>query len=307
MKDSLLKLMISKIFLLFILITCITQIPVFSQTSVILAPPCPVSGCSASDVTIGSVFLADLNGTPIATCTAGDLLTGVYLWVNITKASSKKDLYLQFNLYKEGNKIDYNGNVYIGTDMISISVPGSITIGPLRMFQLPNYSCGEELRREDIYISWQTPGSTAGPGCAGQPGKCAGENLLPIDVNTPLAPDFTFTADCSTENGFHKIFFEDNTSGGDGVLEYLWNFGTGAIPATATTVGPHLVSYSSGGIKTISLTVTDEDGDSESISYQTTVLAALSVSGVITPLSCPDIKGEINITPTGGTENYLFD
>ena len=36
-----------------------------------------------------------------------------------------------------------------------------------------------------------------------------------------------------------------------------WNFGEGATPATANTDGPHAVSYSTGGTKTISVTISD--------------------------------------------------
>jgi PKD repeat protein len=39
------------------------------------------------------------------------------------------------------------------------------------------------------------------------------------------------------------------------VTSYLWNFGNGATPATATTPGPHQVIYSTTGPKTITLTV----------------------------------------------------
>jgi PKD repeat protein len=36
---------------------------------------------------------------------------------------------------------------------------------------------------------------------------------------------------------------------------WLWDFGAGATPATATTQGPHIVSYGTTGLKTITLTV----------------------------------------------------
>ena len=64
------------------------------------------------------------------------------------------------------------------------------------MFELVNYTCGEELTLTDVYLSWQTPGNSSGPGCATQTSKCSGENLPPIDVQTPIAPDFTFEYDC---------------------------------------------------------------------------------------------------------------
>ena len=52
-----------------------------------------------------------------------------------------------------------------------------------------------------------------------------------------------------------------NTSTGT-ITNYSWNFGPGASPATANTAGPHTVTYSTGGAKTISLTVSGPDGSS---------------------------------------------
>ncbi len=51
-----------------------------------------------------------------------------------------------------------------------------------------------------------------------------------------------------------------STSAGN-INSYLWNFGAGANPATANTAGPHVVSYTSSGAKTISLTVTGPGGN----------------------------------------------
>jgi len=44
------------------------------------------------------------------------------------------------------------------------------------------------------------------------------------------------------------------------VSSYNWDFGTGATPATATTAGPHNVTYSSVGIKTIRQIVSNSGG-----------------------------------------------
>lgn len=45
------------------------------------------------------------------------------------------------------------------------------------------------------------------------------------------------------------------TSTSTAANSWLWNFGEGANPATASTEGPHTVSYSSSGQKTVSLTI----------------------------------------------------
>jgi PKD repeat protein len=44
------------------------------------------------------------------------------------------------------------------------------------------------------------------------------------------------------------------------VKSYLWNFGKDATPATATTKGPHNVTYSSEGLKTVKLFATNDFG-----------------------------------------------
>ncbi len=51
-----------------------------------------------------------------------------------------------------------------------------------------------------------------------------------------------------------KVVFTDSTKGGLG-YPYLWNFGAGASPATSAAIGPHTITYSSGGYKSVTLTV----------------------------------------------------
>ncbi|MBC7426568.1 MAG: T9SS type A sorting domain-containing protein [Bacteroidia bacterium] len=55
-----------------------------------------------------------------------------------------------------------------------------------------------------------------------------------------------------------QVTFTDSSKGP--ITAYSWNFGSGASPATASTVGPHKVTYSTGGSKTISLTITTPSG-----------------------------------------------
>ena len=54
------------------------------------------------------------------------------------------------------------------------------------------------------------------------------------------------------------IVLIDNSVGA--VQTYSWDFGTGATPATANTQGPHVVTYSSSGNKTVNLTVSNALG-----------------------------------------------
>ncbi len=66
-----------------------------------------------------------------------------------------------------------------------------------------------------------------------------------------------FTAYPLTVAVDETVLFTD-ASGGDEITSWFWEFGTGANPATATGQGPHEVTYSSAGYKTVSLTVNDE-------------------------------------------------
>jgi len=67
---------------------------------------------------------------------------------------------------------------------------------------------------------------------------------------TPMSANFNanVTQVCTAQN----VTFTDNSTG---ATSWAWNFGAGANPATATTQGPHTVTYSSPGNKTVSLTI----------------------------------------------------
>jgi PKD repeat protein len=68
-----------------------------------------------------------------------------------------------------------------------------------------------------------------------------------------------------------------NTS--TGASSYSWNFGAGATPATATTAGPHTVTYSTAGTKSVSLQI----NGTGPTSTQSVVVNALPATPTITP------------------------
>lgn len=71
------------------------------------------------------------------------------------------------------------------------------------------------------------------------------------------------------------ISFTNSSTGT--ITSYSWNFGTNATPTTASTAGPHSVSYSTLGTKTISLTVTGAGGSN-------TVTKTITVSATPTDI-----------------------
>ena len=78
-----------------------------------------------------------------------------------------------------------------------------------------------------------------------------------VDITGPKA---LFKADKETAcvNSTVTYTYLDN----EPVTTYEWDFGEGANPATANTAGPHQVTYSTEGAKTVSLTVTGAGSDS---------------------------------------------
>jgi hypothetical protein len=64
-------------------------------------------------------------------------------------------------------------------------------------------------------------------------------------------------------------------------FSYAWNFGTGAVPATATGFGPHVVQYTSIGSKTIKLVMTSNEGEFGCVDSTTVSLTVESCPGQI--------------------------
>jgi lysyl endopeptidase len=97
--------------------------------------------------------------------------------------------------------------------------------------------------------AWLDPGNT---------GQTTLNGFNPYQ-NQTLAADFEVnTANICTGEVF---VFTDFSRGN--ITSYSWNFGAGASPATASGKGPHLVSYSSQGTKSVSLQVGDGTNTNE--------------------------------------------
>lgn len=74
-----------------------------------------------------------------------------------------------------------------------------------------------------------------------------------------VAPNPNFNMGQNTICRSENIVFTDSSAGN--ISAWAWNFGANATPATANTKGPHTVSYSSGGNKTVSLTISTITGN----------------------------------------------
>ncbi len=90
-----------------------------------------------------------------------------------------------------------------------------------------------------------------------------------VDVGMAL-DDFEFTApeggavtaDFTVEDGGCVNNFREFTSTSTGgIVAASWDFGANAEPATAEGLGPHNVKYTAAGLSTVTLTLTDVDGN----------------------------------------------
>jgi PKD repeat protein len=68
-----------------------------------------------------------------------------------------------------------------------------------------------------------------------------------------------------------SVTFTNTSTGTTENTTYSWSFGTGATPATITGIGPHAVTYSTTGPKTVSLTINEGASNTETKTNYITV------------------------------------
>lgn len=110
----------------------------------------------------------------------------------------------------------------------------------------------------DTSVNWISPDNKTWNSCNPDTSD-EGENLTirayAVKLTSPIAMFESDKEKVCLGSNVTYTFLEN-----DSVNEYNWNFGTDASPATANTKGPHQVTYSSEGRKTISLIVGGPNG-----------------------------------------------
>ncbi len=124
-------------------------------------------------------------------------------------------------------------------------------------------------------------------------GNCA---IVPPSVNFSISKS-TICLNESTK-------FTDSSKGN--ITAYAWNFGSGASPATASTIGPHTVTYSSGGIKTIFLTLTTSTGANINKTKNITVKADSKMKPDFTWIAAEKGKVTFANTSNNSTNNQWY-
>lgn len=108
-------------------------------------------------------------------------------------------------------------------------------------------------------------------------------SLLTSNVCGTAPLNANFTANNTTITAGQTVTFTDNSSGPNPITSWSWNFDVtsqgGVSPSTASTQGPHTVTYNNAGTYTVRLTVGDgSSNDTETKNAYITVLATGSQS-----------------------------
>lgn len=137
-----------------------------------------------------------------------------------------------------------------------------------------------------------------------------GNNLYIDNVNVngsasiPVA-DFSSNKTNLCQN--NSVTFTNNSTGN--ITSYSWNFGADASPATASTVGPHSISYSSSGNKTITLIVSGSGGSDTLTKVNYIAVNSNPIASIISSndVSCNSGNdGNASVSVTNGSLPYTY-
>ncbi len=119
------------------------------------------------------------------------------------------------------------------------------------------------------------------------------------------APTANFSSSSSSACTAQSITFSNTSTGSP--TSYSWNFGADASIATASTVGPHSIAYSTTGTKTITLTATNASG-SNTISKTVNITAGSGNAGAITGNAavCQNSSQSYSISTVTNATNYTW-
>lgn len=120
--------------------------------------------------------------------------------------------------------------------------------------------------------------------------------------------DFT-TAPPLTACTNEDIVFTDASNSVDPIVSWEWSFGPNASPATASGQGPHTVSYSAPGVKSVVLKVTNEEGCIVTSIKTIEILPSPEVTPTVVSDYCGpnDQTGGIYLSASGAPGPYQFE
>ncbi len=189
-------------------------------------------------------------------------------------------------------------DVYFGTNATNVSNATTASSEFMGAQTNTNYSPGTMLTSTTYY--WRIDSANSF-------GTTKGD--LWTFSTAPPPPVAEFSADSTIGTTTTEFTFTDGSSGS--ITSWSWDFGSGASPPTASTQGPHIVTYNTAGTKTVSLTVIGPGGsDSET---KADYIMVTSVPAPIADFTANPTSGTVPLvvtftdTSTGSTTGWDWD
>jgi len=221
-------------------------------------PDCSWDNCTANDSSVPGVWLGDCTtGDPIDTCIPGEHIN-TCIWAEFTNDTGAKRyaVTLSADIYVDEVNTESITNCEIDL------VEGKTT--EQAVFHNLNWECGSEIRLDNPIIGWSTnkDATCSAPSCDYYT-KSQCEKQGAIFVAAPLIADFDFNSVCDGQ----EVSFYGDANGGVGPYSYSWDFDDGD---TSTLENPKH-TYDGPGTYHVTLTVTDDDLNSDSQTYDVEV------------------------------------
>ena len=132
--------------------------------------------------------------------------------------------------------------------------------------------------------------------------SCTGATKTSVISLAGCGLSANFTAAPATVCIGATVTFTNTSTGTSGSTQYEWNFGEGANPATANTIGPHNVTYSTSGSKTVWLKITEGASNTITVPNCITVTPNVTIAA-FAPTTSTRCQGAGTVTYTTTAAN----
>lgn len=264
--------------------------------------------CSAGDVTMTNLYLADASGNPLPACTPGQPVTA-YLWGSFLNNSNafRYAIVVLADIYQNGTQTGslQTGGVAgaCGGDTIPT---GSVFTSSLTAV---SWTCGQSMELRNLVVTWDTNSSTCSsffgsPQCTNRGTKCHAETSY--TVRPLIEAEFTAANACVGD----PITFTNTSKGGVAPISYNWAFGDGN---TSTVTSP-THTYATAGSYNVNLSMQDSSAPpvTDNQTHQVTILPTPTAdfNSTLSSFNSQTMTMDFISTtqlPNGCTPTYLWD